>query len=50
MNQDTIEGFAVPGENMLQGTFLCEFFKSSIQYALVGMVKTWEEGEYNLMN
>jgi hypothetical protein len=50
MNQDTTEGFAVPGENMLQGTFLCELFRTSIQYALVGMVKTWEEGEYNLMN
>jgi hypothetical protein len=44
-DQDTKEGFAVPGENMLQGTFPCELFKSSIQYALVGMVKTWEQGE-----
>ena len=43
--QDTAQGMQVPDAHLLQGDFLAALFKNSIQYTIVGTLKSWDQGE-----
>jgi hypothetical protein len=43
--QDTVQGMQVPDAYLLQGDFLAALFKNSIQYTIVGTLKSWDQGE-----
>jgi hypothetical protein len=45
--QDTVQGMQVPDAYLLQGGFICALFKNSIQYTIVGTLKSWDQGESN---
>ena len=45
--QDTVQGMQVPDAFLLQGGFLAALFKNSIQYTIVGTLKSWDQGESN---
>ena len=43
--QDTAQGMQVPDAHLLQDGFIVAVFKNSIQYTIVGTLKSWDQGE-----